>query len=433
MTATPLADSTDAATTPTLSSTPETAPVDAVVELVGSGFTPGQRVTLTATFADLGTEWQSNATYEADDGGRIDLTADAPVAGDYEDVRPMGLVQFAEQVGEGSVDLSAGADSYELEIVARVDSDVVASTTVTRRVAPGVERVRLEPEQEGIAGDVYVPEANGDYPGVVALHGSGGEPLGRKARVLASNGFVVLALRYFGGPAPVPAAFDKVPVGYVDEAVNYLHGRDDVAPGEVGVLGASRGTELAFLVANRRDDVGVCVAYAPSGYAWPGRCSDSSGPTAAWQVDDPLSVVPHPGPEAAQPEETERGIRMRSMFAACLSHADADALDAARIPVEDVAGDVTLLAGLNDGVWPADDMCEDIENAMASAPGTVATYRYADAGHSLLLPYHPTTERATTDRPEAPPVVNGGTSAGHADADRQSWQAALDALETLRD
>jgi len=428
------ADGTD--TAPTLTATPDPADVTDRLSVAVDGLAPGERVTLHASFADLGTEWAAEATFEADGDGRVDLTRDSPVAGDYDGARPMGLVQFAERVvGDDPADTRTGADAANLELTARVDGDAVAETTVTRRVAPGVARTDLDPERDGVAGRLYVPERDSPAPGVLALHGSGGEPAGRKARLLAAEGYAVLALRYFGGPDPVPERFAEVPVSYAERAVDVLRDRDAVADGDVGVLGASRGTELALLTASERDDVGVVVAYAPSAYAWFGeRDGASEGPPpSAWTVDgDPLPLLPHPGPDG-RPERTDRGLRSRPTFEAFVEHASEDDLADARLPVAGVAADVVLVSGGDDGVWPADEMAETVADAMADAPGTATHHRFADAGHSMLAPYHPTTERAVveTDDDDEPDRVHGGTPAGIADADRGAWSAALDALAAL--
>lgn len=418
---------------PTITVAPREPTVTDTLDIRVTGLEPGQHVTLAADFSDLGTRWASEATFRADADGAVALPEDAPVDGDYAGTRPMGLVQFAERVGDAPVDLRAGTDATDLELRASVDGDCVASTTVSRAVAPGVERQRLDPDRDGVAGDLYRPTSGGPHPGVVAFHGSGGEPAGRRARVLAANGFAVLALRYFGGPPPVPEHFGEVPVDYATTAVDWLRARDGVASGDVGLFAASRGTELAFLTAAHRDDVGAVAAFTPSAYAWPGRPRGDGPPPSAWVVDgDPHPIVPRPGPDAG-PTETPDGIRPRAMFAACIEGADVDALAAARLPFEDIDADVLLVSGRDDGVWPAPAMAETIREALADTPGSVTHHCYDDAGHSIRYPYHPATERAVHRTDHGPDVVHGGTPAGSANADCDAWPATLDAFESLRD
>jgi dienelactone hydrolase len=422
----------DSTAAPTIQA-PADAAVDDSLALAVTGLDPGQRVTLQASFADLGTEWTSEATFETDADGRVDLTEHAPIAGAYDGVRPMGLVQFAERVGDDHVDTRDGREVTDLHLTASVDGDVVADATVSRHVAPNVESRDLDPETDGVAGTLYVPTGNGPHSGVVALHGSGGEPYGRKARVLASHGFAVLALRYFGGPSPVPEEFAEVPVSYVGDAIDALQECGAVANSDVGVVGASRGSELAVLTANQRDDVGVVVAYAPSAYAWFGKGDEGARgpPPCAWTVDgDPLPLLPHPGPEG-HPEETDRGLRTRQMYEAFVAEAPQEALDASMLPVDDVTADVVLVSGRDDGVWPASEMSETLADAMTDAPGTVSHDAFEGAGHGIFVPYHPTAERSVRERPGEPDFIHGGTPAGAATADEESWRVALDALNDL--
>jgi len=421
----------DGPTEPTIHA-PASAAIDETFSVEVAGLDPGQHVTLAASFTDLGTEWASDATFEADADGRVDLGEDAPIAGVYDGVRPMGLVQFAERVGSDPVDTRDGRTTTALSLTASVDGAVVADATVTRTVAPNVQCRDLDPATDGVAGTIYLPDGDSPRAGIVALHGSGGEPYGRKGRMLAAEGYVVLALRYFGGPEPVPEAFAEVPVSYVGDAIDYVLERDDVTPGDAGIVGASRGTELALLAASERDDVGVVVAYAPSAYAWFGDGDGDGPPPSAWSVDgDPLPLLPHPGPDG-RPEQTDRGTRPRQMFEAFVEHADGDALSEARLPVEDVGADVVLVSGGDDGVWPAGRMAETVVDAMADAPGTATHHHFPEAGHGVFFPYHPTAERATATADDGGTVVHGGTAAGAAEADRDSWTTALHALDALR-
>lgn len=412
---------------PTLSVTPTVALADRPLEIRLTGLDPGQRATVSAVFSDAGTRWRSEATFAADARGVVDLTERAPVAGDYAGVRPMGLVQLATEDAPADDD----SDEHRLRLTARTDGALLAEATVTRRLRPpGVERVEPDPERDGVVGDLFVPAGDGLHPGVVTLHGSGGSPQVRFAKALAARGFASLALRYFGDPEPIPDCFAEVPVSYVGRAVDWLRDRDGVSSGEVGVLGASRGTELAFLTAARRDDIGAVVAYSPSAYVWPGRGPDGSNPPA-WTVDgDPLPPVPHPEDEEPSPTETERGLRSRRIFEDLVERASDDELASAMLPVETVEADVLLVSGADDGVWPADRMAETLADRLrAAAAGEVTHSCYDDAGHHAAPPYLPTTDRTVTATDDGPDLVQGGTPAGVADAEARAWREVLDAFD----
>ena len=63
------------------------------------GLTPGERVTIVSTLGhDDGTSWRGETAFAADERGEVDLARDAPVAGGYEGVSPMGVVWSMRQV-----------------------------------------------------------------------------------------------------------------------------------------------------------------------------------------------------------------------------------------------------------------------------------------------------------------------------------------------
>ena len=67
--------------------------LDEPVDIRLTGLVPGARVTLTATMTDhLDRRWQSEATFTADDAGVVDVATQAPIAGSYDGVEPMGLL-----------------------------------------------------------------------------------------------------------------------------------------------------------------------------------------------------------------------------------------------------------------------------------------------------------------------------------------------------
>ena len=72
---------------------------DAPLSIALEGFAPRTRVTVTATFQVAeATPWRSWAAFIADDGGRVAVTRQAPVAGTWEGVSPMGFFWSATPV-----------------------------------------------------------------------------------------------------------------------------------------------------------------------------------------------------------------------------------------------------------------------------------------------------------------------------------------------
>ena len=106
-----------------------------------------------------------------------------------------------------------------------------------------------------LAGDLYLPKAQGPHPVIVAIHGGGwqiGGPFGYQhwGPYLASRGYGVFAISYRlskPGQKTFPEALHDVRA-----AIQFLKGRASelrVNPERIGVMGDSAGGHLAALVA----------------------------------------------------------------------------------------------------------------------------------------------------------------------------------------
>jgi hypothetical protein len=191
--------------------------VDEPIPIVVSGLRPKAGLTLHARSGSSRNPWTSNATFIADDDGRVDLTRMAPNAGTYKDVDPMGLFWSASRASADENDATDAdatiATSQSWTLSAEVDGTVAATATIRRRaVAPGVHVMAVR--ENGLVGSFYEPPTPGRHPAFLVLGGSGGgvpPPLG-PAGGLASHGYAVLALAYFGAPGlPDPRLSRAVP------------------------------------------------------------------------------------------------------------------------------------------------------------------------------------------------------------------------------
>src|SRR5439155_18694279 len=81
----------------------------------------------------------------------------------------------------------------------------------------------------------------------------------------------------------------------------------------------------------------------------------------------------------------EQGMRTDVFFD--LSAHEPGAVDAARIPVERIAGPILLLAGDDDHQWPAEPMTDEIVRRMEDhgRAGEVTRVVYPGAGHAFLV------------------------------------------------
>lgn len=290
----------------------------------------------------------------------------------------------------------------------------------------------------GLVGS-FVTEGDPPRPGVLALGGSeGGRPL-HVATLLAAEGFSCLALSYFGKP-PLPRNLVEVPLDYVHDALEWLRQRPEVSGQRVGVIGASKGAELALLTAVQFPGaVGAVVAYAPSSVAFAGIAFGGDGRHhSSWSYHgEPLPFVPYP--KGARPSIGLRGLSLAPIYEAALQ--DAEAVTAAAIPIERSEAPVMLISGDRDRMWPSSAMAEMLVARIEPAKrDRIVHVCFADAGHSFM-PWSPSRFSARTGRLfDAVRLAGvgglfnlGGKPAANRAALREAWPRAVGFLrEHLR-
>lgn len=362
------------------------------------GADPGDTVQFEAALTDDdGIEWSARLRFTADGDGRVDLTEDAPASGRYDGVEPMGWLWAMETDADALFPSLGRRPRVSVHLRAETD-DEQAERTITRVVFDDDVTERAF-ETDGLRGTLYVPAGEGPHPGVLELHGSGGRNSEAVAKLLATHGFATLAVEYFGAAESLPDELERIPLSRFDAAVAWLRNRPDVDGERVGLVGSSRGAELALLLGAYRDWAGPIVSYAGS-IPW-----DTPSDAPAWLLDG--EPIPHIAADGA-PATTDL---------------DEKPLDGAVPPVERTDGPVLLLSGGDDRVWPARRLSERIVDRLdASAfPHDYDHLTYDDVGHLIGTPYAPLTGIDESDRV-------GGTARATAHAGRDSWPVVLDYL-----
>lgn len=443
------AAATPAGAAPQLVVTPTTALLDAPVTIRLTGLAPGQEATLRAR-SDVGAQLRNaTATFRADATGTIDPAAQAPESGTYGGIDPDGLLwsgidpyaavgvagtPTAAQVGP--IAYASGTAPIPVTIDATVAGRALGRATLTRQVvAPGVARRAVG--DGGLAGTLFTPADPGPHPGVVVLGGSEGGISGeQRAALLAAHGFAALALAYFAYGSLPPQLVD-VPLEYLGTALDYLAAQPGVRGAQLGVVGHSRGAELALLMGATFPRVGAVVALAPSAYVWGGLGDATGGPEpAAWTYQGrPLPFVPFRATPASHEAalasaRAGRGLADTPIFLSSLALAaqeDPATLAAAAIPVERTAGPILTVAGEADQLWPSGTFAGLIGDRLAQHGHAHpdATLRYPDAGHFFQPPNLPTAGAFIEAPRQQAPLATGGTTAGNAAAATDSWPRVL--------
>lgn len=410
--------------------------VDEPIELRLENFPARTEVTVSARTAFSGTSWASRATFETDGGGTVAIGEQAPVDGTYGSADGMGLfwsmsptdggttpTETATQTGTESTTGTPSA-TYDVALSASVDGESVATATTTRRwMAAGISHESVATDD--LLGELFVPDGDGPHPGVLVLHGSRGRPMTSVARMLASHGYAAFAVHYFGNTTAssdaIPLELAEIPLSYFAGARSWLTSRGDVRADGVGVVGASKGGEAALLVGSRYDWARSVVAYVPSAFVWQ---ATSGAETASWAVDgEPLPYLPFRGFSTT----TDRGTTaLTPRYRESLERASESRRRSATIPVEDVDAPLLLISGTDDRMWPSALFGRRVTQRL-DANDVAFEYdhrSYEGAGHRVAYPYTPTTRRA-----HGVQFAYGGTPAGYARADADSWPRALQTLE----
>jgi dienelactone hydrolase len=390
---------------------------DAAVRIRVDGLVPGARYDVRSDFAGHGgSVWRSRATFVADGAGMIDLGTAAPVAGSWSAADAQAYLWAMEKTTELAPTMAVVENDDRSIVTVKVfqDTTVVAEKRITfLKRASGVSMTDF---RDGIVGTLYTPYGKRNVPAVIVLGGSEGGTMRDRAAMLASHGYAALALGYFGAPG-LPQELDRIPVETVTRAVEWLKNQPMVDAKKVALFGGSKGAELALVAASRDRDVRAVVALAPSSVVYQsitgGRELSSSWSAGGKQ----LPYAPYVSSEAFS-----KSHRLIDLYEPTLAAAPA----AAAIEVENINGPVLLIAGQDDALWPSAKMAEQLV-ARAKSAGfkpRIVSLTIAAAGHHVAN---------VPNRPTGDSVRLGGTAAGLAAAQFQSWRAILEFLaESLR-
>src|SRR6188472_598090 len=188
---------------------PADALLDAPLRMEVDGADDGApiRLTLSATSTD-GVLWSGSRTVRADNEGRISVDAGTLLAS----LQPTGVPESPK------LGLFPRDDALTVRVEARAGDRVLGEATAVRRMfATGVSSVELTAQRDSLVAHYWTGAPGTRRPtAVIALGGSeGGYGNGLQARLLASHGYPVLELAYFGAPGR-PKELRSIPLEYLE-------------------------------------------------------------------------------------------------------------------------------------------------------------------------------------------------------------------------
>ncbi|XP_010221992.1 PREDICTED: acyl-coenzyme A thioesterase 1-like [Tinamus guttatus] len=382
---------------------------DDPIQICVVGLLPQQAVTLRARLLDESGElFQAHARYRASSSGELDLARSPALGGSYSGVEPMGLLwslqseQLYKRLAKRNV-LTPFCVDLEVYDGHGDMSQLLGKCTNERRfLGEGVKRISV---REGrLKATLFLPPGSGPFPGLIDLYGSGGGLVEYRASLLASRGFVTLALAYMAFE-DLPAMPQVLELSYFEAAVNFLQKQQQVKDTGIGVLGLSKGADLALSMATFLPGIKAAVSVSGSGF-------NSFVPLRG----DGFTVPPHPYDLGRI--KYESGL---ADFRDILDdHRDPETWSC-RIPLEKSLAKFLFLSGLDDANWKSELYCQDAVQRLQQHGRKVEFYSYSGAGHLLEPPYFPLCQ-ASMHKVLGLFVRWGGQRREHAKAQEDAWR-----------
>lgn len=394
------------------------------VPLSLSGLPPGATIEITAERAvdyPRDGRQRSLATFIADGSGRIDVSNARPLSGTFDRIDPSSLFWSMSP----NYLFSFGAKSNEVQLTAYLNSAPVARSKVVFQ--PSAVPI-TEEAVPGFQGAFLLrPEGTTALPAIILLGGGEGNDyfarsLGPR---LAGQGFAVLGLPYYSprsgwqpnGQFPtLPAAFEELPVERLDAAYRWLRQQPRIDGNRIGLMGQSRGAELALVASTVYPWIRATAAIVPTDVVtvgWGGSDGIERSPLSL--RGKALAFVPAP----ALPRVLKRlnaslpGETMRDAYEAGRL-ANPVAAARARIPVERFRGALLVAGAEEDTVWSSARAALAISERRAASGLSTSLNIFSGAGHAL----------AGTGW-EPPPSGLGGNAEDTARAQRSLWDTTI--------
>ena len=337
-----------------------------------------------------------------------------PLDTSYEGADPFGLLWTMRMPEPPADDWVAPEPKDFSEITIRLMKDGHSMAQVTTQQWTMPQHIRRTPIHDlGLAAEWILPPGDRrKRPALLVLGGSGGglDWASKMGALLANEGYVALALAYFNHP-DLPKHLAQVPLEYVATALDFLAAQSEVDPQRIGIIGYSKGAELALLMAAYRPDVHAVVAIAPGCAAFQGFKPPEYPVVSSWTLNG--ADIPFV-PNAYDSHFFETYDGMYLWYRTLAQH---DAMEKASIAVEKINGNLLLLSGVEDRIWPSTLMAEHIMARLyvMDFPHKAKHLAFPEAGHGIALPPgEPTT--GLSER-------LGGSPQGNAAARRQGWNA----------
>ncbi|KAJ8245533.1 hypothetical protein GJAV_G00271750 [Gymnothorax javanicus] len=409
---------------PLLTVQPSRGLMDEKFEIVVQNLPPSQEVTLHSLHQSEDNDfWEAFGHYISDAQGKVKVAEDASVGGSYLGTEPMALLWSMTPVPgsrkglrlrkkDVSVPMLVHISVYRGHISQGFREVVPLACSVAERwyQAPGVRRVDVE--ERGVKGTFFLPPGPGPFPGILDLWGGGGGLVEYRSALLASHGFVSLAIEYLPHNRATGSA-TTLTLSYFENAFRMVQEHPLVASDRVALFGLSFGASVSIGLASMSKDI------HPTGCV----CINGSH---IHSVDSPIEIV------GTQFLEHRAKVRLdengHQIWRDVILPIPDD--PSKKMPVGNIKCPMMLIVGTDDQNWPSEECAQDMQRMMTEAGNAelLTVLSYPDAGHLIEPPYSPLIRASNFILQltrEKMIVLWGGQPKPHADAQEDSWRKIL--------
>ena len=249
-------------------------------------------------------------------------------------------------------------------------------------------------ENEGFLGTFY--ECADPVDKAVILVGGSGEKrlsVEMRAQALRDEGFHVLALGYYLWE-PLPAQTVGIPVDYAEKAVAFLKNNPYVKIAKIGMTGLSLGAEYTLLCASCLPEISCVAAVSGFDFVVEGCRNVLFRQHRSYFTWHGADIPYEPAEALANVPRTLWAWKKDPRYGACAmnrfyyNECFPNRTDASRIKVENIHGDILLLAPAYDDTWPSDAAVPRMMQVLEEKhfPYRHESVLYEKGSHCLAIP-----------------------------------------------
>ncbi|XP_029902529.1 peroxisomal succinyl-coenzyme A thioesterase-like [Myripristis murdjan] len=365
--------------------------------------------------------WEAFGYYVSDDRGRVTVSEDVSLGGTYTGAEPMGLLWSMRPVPGSRTGLRLRKMDVRSPMVVLISvykghvfegfrEQPPMASAVTERwyMAPGVQRIDIR--EGAVRGTIFIPPGPGPFPGVLDMWGGGGGLVEYRSALLASHGFVSMALDYMS--FETFKTHDEC-LSYFEKVLSIIQQHPQVIKDRVGICGLSLGATVTLTMA------AYCKSISP-------RCCVSVSGSHVFPYGVSLAEVfqfKEMDMGKARLDEQKRVIWHDMILPIPTDPQRKVAMGRIKCPLLVVNGD-------DDQNWATVESAEDMAKMMRAAGNDhlLTTLTYHDAGHLIEPPYIPHFRASNfiiQHSKQKVVMLWGGQTKPHSDAQEDSWEKIL--------